>query len=336
MTFDPDAASTDDNLFGLPATREESRVIVLPVPFEATVSGGSGSEHGPAAVALASHQIDLLDRRFGPIYEAGIFMDPIASEIEALSAQLRALARPIIEKGGADDRDAQVIARIDDGCEALCEHIRSWSESVLKQGKVPALLGGEHSIPLGSIIACAEHAGEIGLLQIDAHMDLRDAYLGFRHSHASIMRNVLERCEGVTKLVQVGIRDFGQYELEYAEAQGDRVSVHFADDLYDERQTGVSWKAQCERIVESLPGKVYVSFDIDGLDAPLCPHTGTPVPGGLSFLDASLLIQTLRDSGREVVGFDLVEVSPGAQDEPMDLDALVGARVLYRLCGLVR
>jgi len=171
----------------------------------------------------------------------------------------------------------------------------------------------------------------MGVLHIDAHADLRRAYEGFVWSHASIMYNVATRIPQVSKLVQVGIRDYCGEELDFAKASKGRVVTHFDALLSRERAGGTPWLKQCQRIVRALPREVYVSFDIDGLDPALCPHTGTPVPGGLGFHQAFELVGELVRSGRRIVGLDLNEVAPGADGD--EFDANVGARVLYKLIG---
>jgi agmatinase len=336
MPFDPDAAGAPDSgIFGLPFTRDESRIVLLPVPFDATTSYGNGTAQGPEAILNASRQVDLYDRKFGRIYEQGIFMEAPIERIREQSRQARALAVPIIDKGGADDSDAKSLKAVDQAGEDVARFTYEHTAGVLRTRKVPGLVGGDHSTPLGAIRACAESVakdGGLGILHVDAHMDLRDAFEGFRYSHASIMYNVLTTVKDVVKLVQVGIRDFGEGEMDFAIEQGSRVHVNYDDQWADAMLAGGSFIDLCKEAVGRLPQKVYVSFDIDALDPSLCPHTGTPVPGGLSFQQAACLLETLKKSGRRVVGFDLVEVCPGPDDE---WDANVGARVLYKLCGLV-
>ncbi|MBR6814047.1 MAG: arginase family protein, partial [Tidjanibacter sp.] len=194
--------------------------------------------------------------------------------------------------------------------------------------KIVGLVGGDHSTPLGVIKAVAKHHKGMGILHIDAHRDLRKAYEGFQQSHASIMFNVLSEVPRVSRIVQVGARDYCSAEAELA-ATDERV-VSFEQALLDERRfAGESWSAVCQEIVEALPKDVYISFDIDGLSPDNCPSTGTPVPGGLSFGEAVHLIKSVVRSGRRIVGFDLVEVACGKMG---DYDANVGARMLYKLC----
>ncbi|MBX3375579.1 MAG: agmatinase family protein [Phycisphaeraceae bacterium] len=335
MTFDPDAAGAPGSgIFGLPFTRDQAGIVLLPVPFDATTSYGHGTARGPDAIFDASMQVDLYDRRLGRIYERGIYMEPSDETIASLSESARALAAPLIEAGGADPKkDAAAIAKIDAAGERVAAFTYDHTVRVLKEGKVPGLVGGDHSTPLGAIRACAELVkGGLGILHIDAHMDFREAYEGFTYSHASIMYNVLKSVPGVSKLVQIGIRDFGEGEMDFGIEQGSRVHTCYDDQWAEQMLRGTAFEDLCKDAIARLPQDVYISFDIDGLDPALCPRTGTPVPGGLSFHEASLLLWTLKQSGRRVVGFDLVEVCPGADDE---WDANVGARILYKLCGTV-
>jgi agmatinase len=339
MTFDPDAAAQPGTgVFGLPFTREQSRVVLIPVPFDATTSYGGGASAGPDAIRAASAQVDLLDHQFGKVYEAGIVMDDAPDWVRELSRRARALAEPIIAKAGADPddpADTKVIDEVDAACLRVNEWVRQQTADVLAQGKIPAVVGGDHSTPFGAIEACAAASGEggLGILQIDAHMDLREAFEGFTWSHASIMWNVLDKLPRVTKLVQVGIRDYGEGERRISDTSGGRVETHYDFDWFSRMARGESLHALCAQAVKSLPRDVYVSFDIDGLEPWMCPGTGTPVPGGLAFHAASLLLETLARSGRRVVGFDLNEVCPHAARED-EWDANVGARMLYKMCGM--
>lgn len=346
MQFDPDAAATGDGIFGLPYRRDEASVVLLPVPFDATTSYGGGCCGGPGAIRRASLQVDLQDHQFGPIYERGIFMEEESPEILALSRRARALAAPIIERGGAEASDAATIREVDDAALQVERFVYEATRRVLQEGRLPGLVGGDHSIPLGAVKACAERFGQetgapggggagLGVVQIDAHMDLRPAFEGFRYSHASIMYNILAEIPDVTRLVQIGIRDYCRGEYELVQSHSERISTQFDPDWHrrmDEER--VPFATLCQEAIDRLPQHVYVSFDIDGLDPSLCPHTGTPVPGGLSFNRACRLLEAIARSGRRVVGFDLVEVTPGPSEAEPEWDANVGARLLYKLCAL--
>jgi len=211
--------------------------------------------------------------------------------------------------------------------------VKKETAGILAKGKIAALVGGDHSTPFGAFEAVGEKLGSFGILHFDAHSDTRIAYEGFVHSHASIMYNALENIKAVEKLVQVGIRDVCQQEMDYVKSQGDRVRMFSDRELARRSFVGESFAKVTQEIVAALPQKVWVSFDIDGLDPRFCPHTGTPVPGGLDFREASYIIAELAKSGRTIVGFDVNEVAPNLADEEDEWDANVGARLLYKLCG---
>ena len=200
----------------------------------------------------------------------------------------------------------------------------------LDAGKTVGLVGGDHSTPYGLIRALGARHAAFGILHVDAHCDLRDAYEGFEFSHASIMFNVLRDVPQVTKIAQVAVRDFSEREAALAASSG-RVVLFDDLSLAAAGFRGETWDAQCLRIVETLPQEVYVSFDIDALTFENCPHTGTPVSGGLTFNQAVWLLDTLTRSGRRIIGFDVVEVVPRPGSS---IDASTGARILYKLCGL--
>ncbi|MCP5153188.1 MAG: agmatinase family protein [Ectothiorhodospiraceae bacterium] len=330
-TFDPGAAAgTDSGIFGLPDRPEDAAVVLVPVPFDATTSYRPGTADGPRAILAASHQIDLHDHETGEPWSSGIAMLAEPTEVRAWSVAARAAAEPVMHDPDCGDA-AQRIAEVDAICERLNRHLETEVSRWLEAGKVVGTVGGDHGTTFGAIAAHARRHPGLGVLHIDAHADLRAAYQGFAWSHASIMENVVRRVPEVGRLVQVGVRDFCTEEVERIEASGGRIRTWFDADLARERFEGATWGAQVTAIVDALPREVYVSFDIDGLSPDLCPHTGTPVPGGLGFNEASHLIGAVARSGRRIVGFELVEVAPGPDGD--EWDANVGARMLYKLIG---
>jgi agmatinase len=335
MAFDPSAAALPGSgVFGLPHAEADAAVVLVPVPFEATTSYGGGAARGPQAVLSASRQVDLHDVETGRPYQAGIHMLPVPERIAALDARARADAAPVIEAGGVDHGRpelAAAAARVN----AVSAEVNAWVEGEVSRlhaaGKQVGVVGGDHSVAFGSIAAHARRFPGLGVLHLDAHADLRRAYEGFEHSHASILFNVMERLPGVARLVQVGLRDVSDEEMAYVEASRGRIVAHHDALLAAARFEGESWGAQIRRIVEPLPRDVYLTFDIDGLDPTLCPHTGTPVPGGLTFQEACALVAGVVRSGRRIVGLDLVEVAPGPDGD--EWDGNVGARLLYKMIG---
>lgn len=332
--YDPSAVGVRGSIFGLPFEKADAQIVILPVPWDATVSYSAGTSKGPQAVLDASSQLDLEVVGVTAPWKKGIWMSPIDERVQSKSAALRARVEPYIhqlEAGAVHPDTISIIAAVDEGTTDLKANVKAQVLSYIHEGKKVGLLGGDHSCPLGYLEALGEVNSDFGILQIDAHMDLREAYEGFTHSHASIMYNALQ-IKSVSKLVQVGIRDFCEEELAVANAD-DRVAVFFDQELKKQQFEGQTWKSICEDIVSQLPQKVYVSFDIDGLNPSLCPGTGTPVPGGLEFTEAVYLLNQVKLSGREIIGFDLCEVAPQSEDK--EWNANVGARVLYALCGVV-
>ena len=335
MTFDPDApAGADSGIYGLPHSPEDAQVILVPVPWDATTSYRAGTAAGPAAIRRASRQVDLHDIETGSPYEVGIHMLDEDERIRRLATAARAAAEPVIEaaSGPLDDELREAQERVNSLGGELNRWVQTEVARWLDAGKLVGVVGGDHSVPFGAIQAIAAHHGEIGVLHLDAHADLRDAYEGFTWSHASIMHNVMTRIPAVSRLVQVGIRDVGAAEVAFIRDAGGRIVTHFEAGLAALRFSGETFADQCARIVADLPSKVYLSWDIDGLDPVYCPHTGTPVPGGWTFAQACYLLRVLGESGRRIVGFDLNEVAPGA-DEGDEWDGNVGARLLYKMIG---
>jgi agmatinase len=333
MAFDPNAAAQPGSgVFGLFNSESDARVVLLPVPFDATTSYGKGAAKGPAAILEASRQVDLFDLETGRPYEAGIFMLEESSEVLAWNEEANGFSSRVIDAAGnvAGDRELEAaLAKTNELSARVNDFTHREAARLIKSGKVVGLVGGDHAVPFGCIRAHAEAYPGLGVLHFDAHADLRPAYEGFEWSHASIMNNVVRHC-GVDKLVQVGIRDLSEEEYEQIAQSNGRIEAFFDVDLKRSQRRGEPWEEACARIASSLPHNVYISFDIDGLDPTLCPHTGTPVPGGLLFHEAMAVIEAVARSGRTIVGFDLNEVAPGPDDE---WDANVGARVLYKLIG---
>jgi agmatinase len=333
--FDPNAAAQPGSgVFSLPHEPDRAGVVLLPVPWEVTTSYRTGTADGPAAILEASRQIDLYDVETGRPYLAGIAMLDEPADVRAWNDEGRPLAEQVIAAGGATPGDAalgRALDRVNQLGAQLNDRVRAETDRALDDGRLIGIVGGDHSVPLGAIQALARRHPGLGILHIDAHADLRDAYEGFTWSHASIMFNVLRHAPEVARIVQVGLRDVCEAEADLIRDTGDRLVAHFDADLAARACAGESWAIQCERIVADLPREVYVSFDIDGLDPTLCPHTGTPVPGGLQYAQALFLLGAVARGGRRIVGFDLCEVAPGPAGD--EWDANVAMRILYKLIG---
>jgi len=334
-SFDPNApGDAAGGLFGLPFTPEEAQVVVVPVPWEVTVSYRAGTAEGPAAIHEASLQVDLYDSDIPDAWKLGLAMEEADETIAAASTKLRPLAADYINwlEEGQPATGTKKFEKVPEQITAEGEKMLTWLKdktgALLDAGQSVVVLGGDHSTPLGYLHALAERHEEFAILQFDAHCDLRPAYEGFKYSHASIMYNALELPQ-VKKLVQVGIRDYCQQEAELIDHSNGRVALFGQRFLSDEKYAKKSWKKVCGKIIAQLPPKVYISFDIDGLDPKLCPGTGTPVPGGLEYEEATYLLRAIVRAGITIIGCDLNEVAPG----DTEWNAIVGARLLYQLCN---
>jgi len=275
---------------GLPDSgtgRAAARVAVLPVPFEATTSYGSGTRDGPAAILAASRQVETYVADLGmDLAEAPIHtLPPVAPDLsapDAMDRRLLAVARPLVAEG------LFVLA-----------------------------LGGEHSITAPLVAAVAEAHGELGVLHVDAHLDLRDTFEGTPHSHACAMRRVVEAGH---RTVHVGIRSACPEEVALAEARS--LPVFWARDCV----AGAGW---IDRAVAALGDPVYVSVDCDGLDPSVIRSVGTPEPGGLGWWPTMALLDRVF-AERRVLGADVVELAP-AGDRASDFAA---AKLAVRLAAL--
>jgi len=337
-TFDHNSVGNpNNNIFGLPFTEDEARLVILPVPWEVTVSYSAGTARSAEHIFKASIQVDLFDPEVKDGWKQGFFMRPVNKKILLKSDYLRKEAELYIDyvsRGEIVDDNkfmCKSLKEINEGTHFLNNWVYEQTIELLNNNKLVVLLGGDHSAPLGYMKAIAEKHGEFGILQIDAHCDLRDSYEGFVYSHASIMYNVLREIPEVKHIVQAGIRDYSEGEWEYLQNHADRLTAYFTKDIAERQFEGESWKQIAEEIVSKLPQKVYVSFDIDGLDPKLCPSTGTPVAGGFEAEQVFYLFKKIVQSGRQIIGIDLSEIGVGQSD----WDANVGARILFKLCNIL-
>ncbi len=331
------AGNPNNNIFGLPFSEEESRLVILPVPWEVTVSFGAGTARASEHVFKASLQVDLYDPDTPNAWKEGFFMRHIDKKILLKSDFLRKEAElyiNFISKGedvSGNKFMCKSLKEINEGSEFLNNWVYNQTKALLDEGKLVGLLGGDHSTPFGYWKAIGEKHGDFGILQIDAHCDLRKAYEDFKYSHASITYNGIQEIPELKKVVQVGVRDYSESEWDVICTSNRQVVTYFDHSLKERQYDGETWKSICDEIISHLPHKVYISFDIDGLDPKLCPNTGTPVQGGLQTEQVNYLFRRIVKSGRQLVGFDLVEIGVGE----LCWDANVGARELWQLCNLL-
>ncbi len=265
---------------------EQARVVVVPVPYDSTSEWHGGSRDGPKAIIEASRYLELYDIELdSEIYKVGIHT---LNEIEPV------LGSP----------------------EGMVERVYQVVRTLVANGKFVVMLGGEHSISLGSVRALKEHFPDLCVLQLDAHADLRDEYLGTKYGHACVMRRVFEYCP----IVQVGVRSFSSEEKQLLEHSGIK-------SFYIREPTG--HLETPERIVASLSQNVYISIDLDVFDPSIMPAVSTPEPGGMQWHQVLSLLQLVTRQ-RHVIGFDLVELCP--REGPAHC-AFLAAKLAYKLIG---
>ncbi len=336
--MDVESAHYDNcGIFGLEENLS-AKIVLIPVPVDATASYGRGTADAPAALLRASTQLDLFEADSAlpaMAYKHGIRMQHarIVSEGIQFGKDYETLAQDnlncrthVDNMRNAGTHATFTLQEIDAFGARVDQYVHDQCEAAGAHAEVLGVVGGDHSVCFAHIQRTVNDYPEVGILHIDAHADLRPRYEGLKHAHASIMHRALHET-ALKTLVSVGLRDFAQTEYECIQ-QDPRIIAYTAADLAHAQFQGESFSHQCERIVASLPQEIYVSFDIDGLDSAFCPNTGTPVPGGLSFAQAAYLLRCIITNNKRVVAFDLVETGPER------IDAIVAARILYRLCTI--
>ena len=265
-----------------------SRFVVIQAPYERSTSWGKGTRRGPIAIIEASKQVELFDEE--------LFFEPCLSGIHT--------ARPLVLSGLSPG--------------AALKRVFDSVSDVFAASKVPVMLGGEHTITAGAVMAAKKAFPKASVLHIDAHADLRDSFEGDPNSHACVMRRVLD----IAPVVQAGIRNISREEYDFASASGQLRRIYFA------RDPGASHE---KRILRDLSDDVYISIDVDGLDPSVMPSTGTPEPGGFTWKGLLDLLRAVAEKKR-IIGFDLMELSPIAGMHAPDFAA---AKLVYKLMAYI-
>ena len=319
-----------DGFIGGRLDPQEASLVLVPVPWEATVSYGEGTALAPDAMRLSSHQLDVETFHYIKPYTAGIAMLETDKKLLKLSNKARKKALKVIDALENGKKSKKALNFVNEASDTLNNAVYEKSIEQLNNGKFVGVVGGDHSSPLGLIKALNDTQNErFGILHVDAHHDLRKAYEGFTYSHASIFYNAMNECDKISNLVQFGIRDYSSEESQRLFNYGYKGACLYDTDMQQQLAWGVSLENVFSPYIEKLPRNVYLSIDIDGLEPLNCPNTGTPVPGGLRYGELEHLIFMVVRSGRNIIGFDLCEVG----DSVDGWDANVGSRILYQLCG---
>ena len=279
------------SLDGDDADFDRAAAVILPVPYDGTVSYRSGTRDGPQAIIDASRYLEL--------YEPDLGLEPAQWGIATLPA-----LEPDVSGPEAN------IARVEETVGGLAD-----------AGKLPVMLGGEHSLTIGAVRALAQRHPGLSVLQLDAHADMRDSYQGSRYSHACVMRRVRETV-GDSNVAQAGIRSISSEEMQHIRDAG-VTGVH----LYTPGQ--YNDPAAIDELLAGLGETVYVTVDLDGLDPSIMPAVGTPEPGGLSWQETLGILRAVARRSR-VIGFDIMELAP---NEGPTHAAFTAARLTYKLMG---
>lgn len=313
---------------------QQAKLVLIPVPWELTASYGSGSSLGPEMIRKASSQLDFFQKKDLKNYNQWIFYKSPRKDIVKWHKQATPLAKNFQkhwdENTPLSPKQKTSVNKINDYCEKMLDALYQETKELINNNKVPAILGGDHSITEGVLKAIGESYSDYGVLHLDAHHDLRDSYQSFKHSHASVMFNVMNSCYAPKLLLQVGIRDFCKEEHDLAQKDS-RIVCYYDEDIAESLFVGKSWAELCQKMISHLPEHVYCSLDVDGLSPDNAPGTGTPVPGGLSFNQLLFLLKELKKQNKKIIGFDVVETA----GKPENLwDGNVSARLVYYLASL--
>ena len=265
---------------------EQAQFVIMQAPYEESVSFGTGTSRGPSAIISASEHLELYD---------------IHSEAEPFRAGISTLA-PVSVKGSF---------------EKISKRVHSITAEILRNNKTPVLLGGEHSVSYGAVKATHERFPDLGVLQLDAHADLRDKFQGSEWSHACIMRRVYDL--GITHAA-AGVRSMSAGEAEFIRQNNLEILPPVPPET-------------CRKLLNKLPDKLYITLDIDVLDPSVMPATGTPEPGGYTWNGLTSILEAVSESGKEIVAFDVVELAPA---ENLHFCEYTTARLIYGMIGMFR
>lgn len=259
-------------------------IVIIPVPYDRTSTWIKGADKGPSALIEASANMELYDiQTDSEVYRKGIFTAD-ALKVKDLSPK------------------------------RMVEMVTGAVRRYIEMDKFVVVVGGEHSVSIGSIAAYGAIYKNMTVLQLDAHSDLRDAYNGSKYNHACVMARAKEVCP----IVQVGVRSMDSSEKGLI----DTARVFFAEDIHNR----MDW---VRKVVGKLSKKVYITIDLDVFDPSIMPSTGTPEPGGLLWYDVLALLKAVSDN-RDIVGFDVVELCPDRKNKASDF---LAAKLIYKLLG---
>lgn len=342
-------------IFSQHPSYEEAQCVLLGAPWEVSVSYGSGTVHGPQWIQQAGSQLDFFNPQTKKnISKQGIYFW-LAESLKKKNDEIRPLALKLIQnqervlqgcslsskeaksfkQDPAESKQTHLdLQKVNQACEEMVQTVQEKTQKILDDQKLFGLIGGDHSVSEGALLEMGRrYKGNFGLLHLDAHADMRSAYQGFQHSHASVMYNVLHQEHSPCSIVQAGVRDLCEEEHQLISSHP-RVHCFFDYEIKKQLFEGKTWKALVHSILKKLPNDIYISLDADALSWAYAPNTGCPVPGGLNFNHVSYLLDQIALSKKTIIGFDVVEVSRPQSSFFGEWDGNVGARLVYQLCEL--
>ena len=330
------------SIFGQTCSYNKAVLVLLGVPWEVSVSYGEGAVEGAQWIQQASSQLDFFNPKTKQdVSKKGIHFWNLES-LKKKNDEIRPLAMRILQNENflkkADKHNTKQhklsLQAVNKACEEMNTVVREKTQKILEDQKLFGLIGGDHSVSEGALLEIGQRCqGDFGLLHLDAHADMRQAYQGMKHSHASVMYNILHQEYSPQSLVQIGIRDLCEEEFQQI-SSNPRVHCFFDHEIKKQLFEGKTWNDIVCSILEKLPPQIYISLDVDVLSWAYAPNTGCPVPGGLNFDHISYLIDQLAETGKKILGFDVVEVSSPRSKDFGEWDGNVGARLVYKLCEL--
>ena len=329
VVLNDDSASDSGYYFRDNTSSDEAKLVVVSVPWSVTSDYGHGAAYTPDAIIEVSNRKDLYDIRRDISYYGAVATAEIDYNIQECSGRLgheaERIALSIEESDTIGERTLSRIERVNIGFGEMQASVYRQVRRIAKSGKQVAVVGGDQSVAFGAVKALSEYHKSIGVLNIDAHADLKQENVPYIYSHTTVMRNIAEELPHVERIVGVGVRDIAHDELAFASAN-DKIKLFFSEELAARRFEGETWGKICDELCEALPEKVYISFDIDALKIEFCHNTNAPVPGGMTFDEVIYLINRVVATGHTIVGFDITEVVP-------NLDNAMDANVASRLLG---
>lgn len=314
-------------------SQEEAPLVLVSVPWGVTSANGLGAAFAPDAIIDASSSVSTFDVVSGKSLQGLVSTLEIDYDIQEMSQQVGPDASKISEHqadGGLllGEYFTHKIAHINHAFAKMHRSVYNQCKAWCEKGKIIGVVGGDKSVCCGAVRALAELNPGMGLLYIDSVSGLNQKREIFDYSHTSALINLLENVPDLGRVACLGVKDITEEEIEYARSV-QNLDMYFMERIVAQQYEGHVWAEQCDKIIETLPEKVYVSLGMGVFSLDVCPHTKNPIAGGLAFSHIVYLINRIVASGKKIIGFDVTDIIPQADSVN---DAMSGARMLAKLC----